>query len=81
MQRSPRGLALGLPRRSHQLSVQTNYIQHDNGNTDVRFDLVPGPGTHYFQYRGAWMQVLSPFVLRVLSQGHAIDQRGYSCGR
>jgi chaperone BCS1 len=57
MQRSRRGLALGLPRRSHQLSVQTNYIQHDNGSTDIRFDLVPGPGTHYFQYRGAWMQV------------------------
>ena len=57
MQRSRRGLALGLPARSHQLSVQTNYTQHDNGSSDVRFDLVPGLGTHYFQYRGAWMQV------------------------
>lgn len=43
--------------KSHQLSVETNYKQHDNGSSDVQFSLVPGPGTHWFKYRGAWMQV------------------------
>lgn len=54
-----RGIALGMPRESHQLSVETQYVQHDNGSSDVQFSLVPGPGTHWFQYRGAWMQVRS----------------------
>jgi mitochondrial chaperone BCS1 len=47
----------GISLRSHQLSVETNYTQHDNGSSDVQFSLVPGPGTHWFKYRGAWMQV------------------------
>jgi hypothetical protein len=46
--------------RSHQLSVETNYKQHENGSSDVMFSLVPGPGTHYFKYQGAWMQVREP---------------------
>ncbi|KAF8333166.1 BCS1 N terminal-domain-containing protein [Cantharellus anzutake] len=48
----------GLSLRSHQLSVETSVKQHDNGGSDVQFSLVPGPGTHYLQYKGAWMQVV-----------------------
>ncbi|KZP12609.1 hypothetical protein FIBSPDRAFT_155584 [Athelia psychrophila] len=43
--------------RSHQLSVETAYEQRTNGSADVMFKLVAGPGTHYFKYRDAWMQV------------------------
>lgn len=46
-----------LPTRSHQLSVETRVQQHTNGSASVGFDLVAGPGTHWFRYRGAWMQV------------------------
>lgn len=43
--------------RSHQLSVETTYEQRNNGSSSVLFKLVAGPGTHWFKYRGAWMQV------------------------
>ncbi|KLO11868.1 hypothetical protein SCHPADRAFT_915854 [Schizopora paradoxa] len=46
-----------LPTRSHQLSVETRVQQHTNGSASIGFDLVAGPGTHWFRYRGAWMQV------------------------
>lgn len=41
---------------SHQLSVET--YQNKSQNQDkVTFSLVPGLGTHYFCYKGSWMQV------------------------
>jgi mitochondrial chaperone BCS1 len=43
--------------RSHQLSVETAFEQRNNGSSSVLFKLVAGPGTHWFKYRGAWMQV------------------------
>ncbi|KAG8935715.1 hypothetical protein FRC03_003017 [Tulasnella sp. 419] len=42
---------------SNELSVETNYKEYVNGSADVLFSLVPGVGTHFFKYRGAWMQV------------------------
>ncbi|TFK55112.1 hypothetical protein OE88DRAFT_1732380 [Heliocybe sulcata] len=42
---------------SHQLSVETMYEQRKNGSSSVLFKLVAGPGTHWFRYHGAWMQV------------------------
>lgn len=42
--------------RSHQLSVETTVEQRKNGSSSAVFKLVAGPGTHYFRYRGAWMQ-------------------------
>ncbi|ORX37793.1 putative mitochondrial inner membrane protein [Kockovaella imperatae] len=42
---------------SHELAVETNFKQHENGSTEAVFNLVPGPGTHYFRYAGAWFQV------------------------
>ncbi|KAJ7581155.1 BCS1 N terminal-domain-containing protein [Mycena floridula] len=42
---------------SHQLSVETLVQQRKNDSTSALFKLVAGPGTHYFKYRGAWMQV------------------------
>lgn len=43
--------------KSHELSVETSYKKHENGSSEALFSLVPGPGTHYFKYKGAWMQV------------------------
>jgi mitochondrial chaperone BCS1 len=43
--------------RSHQLSVETMVEQHKNGSSSAIFRLVAGPGTHWFKYQGAWMQV------------------------
>lgn len=36
------------------LSVETSVVQHDNGATSAKFELIPGPGRHFFKYRGAW---------------------------
>ncbi|TIB03704.1 hypothetical protein E3P88_01696 [Wallemia ichthyophaga] len=41
---------------SHQLSVETAEKKQQDSN-NVTFSLVPGPGTHWFRYKGAWMQV------------------------
>ncbi|ORX44269.1 hypothetical protein DM01DRAFT_1411362 [Hesseltinella vesiculosa] len=46
------------PRRQvHKLAVETSYRQHDNGSITTNFGFVPGPGIHYFRWRGAWMKV------------------------
>lgn len=44
-------------RSSRHLSVETNYIQHDNGAVSTKFSLVPGPGKHLLRYKGAFMLV------------------------
>lgn len=44
-------------RSSRHLSVETNYIQHDNGAVTTKFSLVPGPGKHLINYKGAYMLV------------------------
>ncbi|KZT58376.1 mitochondrial chaperone BCS1 [Calocera cornea HHB12733] len=43
--------------RSHQLSVNTSVVKQESGATAVEFRQVPGEGTHFIRYRGAWMQV------------------------
>lgn len=47
----------GFSLRSHELAVETSYKQHENGASEAVFNLVPGPGTHYFKYGGSWFQV------------------------
>jgi chaperone BCS1 len=43
--------------RSHQLSVETIIEQRKNGSSSALFKFVAGPGTHYFKYKDAWLQV------------------------
>lgn len=43
--------------RSHELSVQTFFEKRKNGSSSVMFKLIAGPGTHWFKFNGAWMQV------------------------
>ncbi|KAG7447969.1 mitochondrial chaperone BCS1 [Guyanagaster necrorhizus] len=42
--------------RSSQLSVETRMNQEEN-TRNATFDLVAGPGNHYFKYRGAWIKM------------------------
>lgn len=44
-------------RSSRHLSVETNFIQHNNGAVTTKFSLVPGPGKHLIRYKGAYMLV------------------------
>jgi len=44
-------------RSSRHLSVETNFIQHDNGAITTKFSLVPGPGNHLIKYKGAYMLI------------------------
>ncbi|KAL6937543.1 Complex III assembly protein translocase and chaperone [Hanseniaspora osmophila] len=44
-------------RSSRHLSVETNFIQHDNGSVTTKFQLVPGPGSHLIRYKGAFMLI------------------------
>ncbi|KAH7338657.1 mitochondrial chaperone BCS1 [Rhizoctonia solani] len=50
-------LGSGVRIHSHQLAVETTKTTHSNGASEVLFSLVPAPGTHWFRYRGAWIQV------------------------
>lgn len=56
-QKQPRSLARLIEPRVHQLAVETRVQTHKNGSASVGFELVAGPGVHWFRYRGAWMQV------------------------
>lgn len=42
---------------THELAVQTQTQALANGHIQTDFNLVPGPGTHWFRYRGEWFQV------------------------
>jgi chaperone BCS1 len=44
-------------RSSRHLSVETNFVQHDNGSVSTKFSLVPGPGNHLIRYKGAFMLI------------------------
>lgn len=44
-------------RSSRHLSVETKFVQHDNGATSTNFSLVPGPGNHLIRYKGAFILI------------------------
>lgn len=46
--------------QSHELAVETSTQNKPDGNSETAFSLVPGPGTHYFNYKSAWFQVSLP---------------------
>lgn len=50
-----RGRVNQLP--SHELAVETSVVKHKNGTSEAAFELIPGPGRHYFAYGGHWFQV------------------------
>lgn len=44
-------------RSSRHLSVETRFVEHDNGAVTSQFSLVPGPGNHLIKYKGAYMLI------------------------
>jgi chaperone BCS1 len=48
-------------RRTQHLAVETTYKQHDNGSVSTTFGLVPGPGNHFFKWRGVWLQASTEY--------------------
>lgn len=44
-------------RSSRNLSVETNYLQHNNGAITTTVNLVPGLGRHLIRYKGSFMLV------------------------
>ena len=44
-------------RSSRHLSVETNYLQHNNGAVSTNMNLVPGVGNHLIRYKGAFMLI------------------------
>jgi hypothetical protein len=62
--------------RSHELAVETTYKQHENGASEAVFNLVPGPGTHYFKFRGSWFQASPPPSLSTEQSADMYRSRG-----
>ncbi|XP_033168937.1 mitochondrial chaperone BCS1 [Drosophila mauritiana] len=44
-------------RKTQHLSVETNFVQNDNGTIKTSYDFIPSIGKHLFQYKGNWIQV------------------------
>jgi chaperone BCS1 len=42
--------------KTQHISVQTNFIQQDNGEISTKMQLVPSTGTHFFNYKGKWIR-------------------------
>lgn len=67
--------------RSHQLSVETTVEQRKNGSSSAAFRLVAGPGVHYVQYDGAWMQVRTGTLFLVSACSDPKTNRSNESGR
>lgn len=44
-------------RSSRHLSVETNFLQHNNGSVSTQMNFVPGVGNHLIRYKGAFMLI------------------------
>lgn len=60
-------------RVSRQLSVQTKFIQHQNGSVSTGFSFVPGPGNHWLKYKGAWFHVSRERSERIHNSGQPME--------
>jgi chaperone BCS1 len=60
-------------RVSRQLSVQTTFIQHQNGSVATGFSFVPGPGNHWFRYKNAWFFVKRERSERIHNSGQPME--------
>lgn len=38
-------------------SVETNFVQYENGEISTKVQLVPSTGVHYMFYKGLWIKV------------------------
>lgn len=44
-------------RKTQHLSVETSFLQNDNGQVKTSYDFIPSIGKHLFQYKNNWIQV------------------------
>ncbi|XP_034100144.1 mitochondrial chaperone BCS1 [Drosophila albomicans] len=44
-------------RKTQHLSVETTFLQNDNGKIRTTYDFIPSIGKHLFQYKRNWIQV------------------------
>ncbi|XP_046857883.1 mitochondrial chaperone BCS1-like [Xenia sp. Carnegie-2017] len=44
-------------RKAQHLSVETTFHQNDTGKINTKFDFIPSPGTHFFNYKNHWIRV------------------------
>jgi chaperone BCS1 len=44
-------------RRTQHVSVETNFVQYENGEIATRIQLVPSTGTHFINFKGNWIRI------------------------
>mmetsp|Transcript_22746 Transcript_22746/g.31688 ORF Transcript_22746/g.31688 Transcript_22746/m.31688 type:complete len:440 (-) Transcript_22746:3082-4401(-) len=44
-------------RRTQHVSVETSYIQYENGEISTKMSLTPSTGTHFMNYKGYWIKI------------------------
>lgn len=44
-------------RKTQHLSVETSFLQNDNGQVKTSYDFIPSIGKHLFRYKNNWIQV------------------------
>lgn len=44
-------------RKTQHLSVETSFLQNDNGQVRTSYDFIPSIGKHLFRYKNNWIQV------------------------
>ncbi|XP_023166701.1 mitochondrial chaperone BCS1 [Drosophila hydei] len=44
-------------KKTQHLSVETSFLQNDNGQVKTSYDFIPSIGKHLFQYKNNWIQV------------------------
>lgn len=42
---------------ANHLSVQTTFIQRENGATETSFTMIPAPGIHFLNWKGQWIRI------------------------
>ena len=42
---------------ANHLSVQTSFLQRENGATETSFTMVPAPGVHFLNWNGQWVRI------------------------
>jgi chaperone BCS1 len=43
--------------RTQHTSIETSFVQYENGEISSRVQFLPSPGTHFFKYKSTWIKV------------------------
>ncbi|XP_017954624.1 mitochondrial chaperone BCS1 [Drosophila navojoa] len=50
-------IAIRGAKKTQHLSVETSFLQNDNGQVKTSYEFIPSIGKHLFQYKNNWIQV------------------------